>query len=69
MEELLLDPLLVLEELDVVDQEDVVVAVALLEASTRLLAGELMKSFMNVSLVTYFAERSPVCSVTYAATA
>ena len=38
MEELLLDPLLVLEELDVVDQEDVVVAVALLEAFDALVA-------------------------------
>ena len=38
MEELLLDPLLVLEELDVVDQEHVVVAVALLEALDALVA-------------------------------
>ena len=38
VEELLLDPLLVLEELDVVDQEDVVVAVALLEALDALVA-------------------------------
>ena len=38
VEELLLDPLLVLEELDVVDQEDVVVAVALLEPLDALVA-------------------------------
>ena len=38
VEELLLDPLLVLEELDVVDEEDVVVAVALLEAVDALVA-------------------------------
>ena len=38
VEELLLDPLLVLEELDVVDQEDVVGAVALLEALDALVA-------------------------------
>ena len=38
VEELLLDPLLALEELDVVDQEDVVVAVALLEALDPLVA-------------------------------
>jgi hypothetical protein len=38
VEELLLDPLLVLEELDVVDQEQVVGAVALLEALDPLVA-------------------------------
>src|SRR3990170_5565720 len=38
VEELLLDPLLVLEELDVVDEEDIVVAVAVLEALDTLLA-------------------------------
>jgi hypothetical protein len=38
VEELLLDPLLVLEELDVVDQEQVVGAVALLEALDALVA-------------------------------
>ena len=38
VEELLLDPLLVLEELDVVDQEHVVGAVALLEALDPLVA-------------------------------
>src|SRR5204862_3153350 len=38
VEELLLDPLLVLEELDVVDEEDVVGAVALLEALDALVA-------------------------------
>ena len=52
MEELLLDPLLALEELDVVDEEDVVGAVALLEALDPLVRSELMKSFMKVSLVT-----------------
>jgi hypothetical protein len=38
VEELFLDPLLVLEELDVVDEEHVVVAVALLEALDALVA-------------------------------
>ncbi len=38
VEELLLDPLLALEELDVVDQEDVVVAVPVLEALDPLVA-------------------------------
>jgi hypothetical protein len=38
VEELLLDPLLVLEELDVVHEENVVVAVALLERLDSLLA-------------------------------
>ena len=38
VEELLLDPLLVLEELDVVDEKHVVVAVALLEAFDALVA-------------------------------
>src|SRR6185436_5535996 len=38
VEELLLDPFLVLEELDVVDEKDVVVAVALLEAFDALVA-------------------------------
>src|SRR5207244_2671711 len=38
VEELLLDPLLVLEELDVVDEQQVVGAVALLEALDALVA-------------------------------
>ena len=52
MEELLLDPLLPLEELNVVDEEQVVVAVTVLEPLDALVASELMKSFMKVSLVT-----------------
>lgn len=41
-----------LEELDVVDQEDVDIAVPGLEGGTRLFAIELMKSFVNSSLDT-----------------
>ena len=53
MEELLLYPLLALEELDVVDEEDVVVPVATLEAldpRSRSRTAS-MKSFMNDSQV------------------
>ena len=52
MEELLLEALLALEELDVVHEQHVVGAIAVLEALDALVAGELMKSFVNVSLVT-----------------
>jgi hypothetical protein len=52
VEELLLRALLVLEELDVVDQQDVDVAVAPAEASARLSRIELMKSLVNSSELT-----------------
>ena len=49
VEEGLLRRVLALQELDVVDQQDVDLAVARLEDRARLLAIELMKSFVNSS--------------------
>ena len=53
VEEGLLRGVLAREELDVVDQQDVDVPVAALEAAALFVAIELMKSFVNSSLDTY----------------
>jgi hypothetical protein len=52
VEELLLRPLLVLQELDVVDEEDVDVAIAALEGTALSSRIELMKSLVNSSELT-----------------
>ena len=56
VEELLLDPLLALEELDVVDQQHVVVAVALLEALDALVA-ERVDEVVHERLARHVAHR------------
>ena len=56
VEELLLDPLLALEELDVVDEEDVVGAVALLEALDALVA-ERVDEVVHERLARHVARR------------
>jgi hypothetical protein len=53
VEELLLRALAVLQELDVVDQQDVDVAVAALEGAGLVVAQRLMKSLVNSSVDTY----------------
>ena len=52
VEELLLEPLLVLHELDVVDQQHVAVPVAALELGRVLVRMPSTNSFMNVSVDT-----------------
>ena len=52
MEELLLGLLLALQELDVVDEQHVDVAVAALEAARLVVRIELMKSLVNSSELT-----------------
>jgi hypothetical protein len=59
VEELLLRLDLALEELDVVDQQDVDLAVATLELRCAVVAIALMKSLVNSSLDTY-RTRAPV---------
>ena len=57
MEELGLGFLALGEELDVVDEQDVDLAVALTEASPRRSRTALMNSVTNCSEVTYFTRR------------
>lgn len=54
VEELFLDTFLAFDELDVVDQQDVDVAVTALERGLAVVAQQLMKSLVNSSVETYF---------------
>jgi hypothetical protein len=69
VEELLLDPLLVLEELDVVDEQQVVGAVALLEPLDPLVAQRVDEVVHERLAGDVRTERSPECSATYCAIA
>src|SRR5207253_4201356 len=64
VEELLLDPLLVLEELDVVDEQQVVGAVALLEALDALVA-ERVDEVVHESLARHVADGELARVLTY----